>query len=86
MFRLMTQAMMVEMVSRILVTLSANPACVEKIVQNIIPMDSPQETTQKQFNEAMRKNVGVRLRFAANAVVAPKMKEERIVKGTSRTV
>lgn len=63
-FRLITPPKIVEIDSRIDVTLTANPTC-EKSVQNMIPTDSPQLMMQKQLNALMRNIFGLRSRLSA---------------------
>ncbi len=60
--------------------------CDEKNVQNTMPRDSPQETMQKQFIDAMANMKVERSRLIANAASAPKMTDERRLKGSSSSV
>lgn len=66
-------------------TVMEKPTC-ENIVQNMMPMDSPQETRQKQSSEETRKTDAVRLRLMGKAMKTPKTSEVRNVKGISSRV
>lgn len=76
---------MVEMDSKIDVTLTANPTC-ENSVQNMIPTDSPQFMMQKQLKALIKNIWALRLRLSAKAASTPNTNADIISNGTSIAV